>query len=131
MTYDARPDLVDWLDELDAEPQEWSGSIGGEPCVIRNESGGFGLPHLLVEFHRLPLRGRLELALIESEDSDDYEQDGSQPLQADGWAWRVVENDTKMLSADWSDCVATAAEAFADGRAAFEEMVAEKAAATE
>jgi hypothetical protein len=113
MVYDVRPDLEEWLDELNAEPQEWSGNLIGKPCTIRNESGGFGLPHLLVTFHNLPLRGRLELALIESEN---YVQDGSEPLQADGWAWRLIcDSDESMLSGGWSDCVATAAEALAEG----------------
>lgn len=95
-----RDDLDGYLNGLDIqEITEFEGRLGSDSFRARVVSGGFGLPHVILtichdgEF--------IELALMESDSSENYEQDGNDPLQADGWKWRLGESE--MLDGDWSD----------------------------
>ncbi len=95
-----RDDLDGYLNDLDiSEITEFEGSLGSDHFRARVVSGGFGLPHVILTIcHEGEF---IELALMESDSSDDYEQDGSDPLQADGWKWRRGE--PEMMTGGWSD----------------------------
>lgn len=81
--------------------------------TISNDcGGGFGLPWIIVRV------GDVEIAPI---GRDSYAQDGSDPLEIDGWAWRLAARlaaNQVVCSTGWSDCVSTPAEALALARAA-------------
>ena len=64
-------------------------------------SGGFGLPWCQVTV------GECDIAPIEY---DDYHQDGGQPIEIAGWAWRQ-HSERNILSSGWSELFPTAAEA--------------------
>jgi len=93
---------------------KFEATFNGVCCSVEDTSGGFGLPHVIAYCdnpagYRKP---KIELGLIESEDSDDYIQDGSDPLRVNGWAWRM-QSDDELVSGGWSDQLYhTAQEAF-------------------
>jgi len=106
-----RNDLDQYVTELDSiDLKTFECRFADHDWTAEIVAGGFGLPHLRLTCHEY--RDRFELALIESDD-DDYEQDGSDPLQASGWAWRVANSDN-ILSTGWSDSFETASAALAE-----------------
>lgn len=80
---------------------EFSGTIEGCSYTARDASGGFGLPAVIVTVDTP--HGRIDLGLMEK-DGEEYsgEQDGSAPLEVNGWLWRTWEAG-RILSEDWSD----------------------------
>lgn len=91
-----RQDLDEYLDEMTInEITEFEGWLDKNHFSARVVSGGFGNAHVILTiFHD---GTEIELGMMESED---YEQDGSDPLQIDGWKWR--EGGNSMLTTGWS-----------------------------
>ena len=111
-----RPDLDEYLGGVEiGDIIAFDVVVGDEPGFAEIVSGGFGYEHVVVRV------GEIELGLIECDgESYDGPQDGSDDLQATGWAWREYDADETMMGAGWSEHQdhATAAEALAAARAA-------------